>query len=147
MPERRGTAHAPAPPHLQEARRLIALCAGNAGDAGAIVNATETVCARVVDYLDPLIGRNAAQALLARAVYLSKPQFALRGTVSTGEAQIANVAAELVSHLRAADADVGLAAAADVLARFIGLLTGLIGEELGMRLLREACPDLDEEQS
>jgi hypothetical protein len=132
--------------HFDEARRLISACAGDPLDAASIADAAEKVCRGVIAYFAPLITRHATVALLTRAVFLSKARFAVLHAVSTDEA-VADVARELPACLRLAEAKDALEAASDVLANFVWLLTRFVNDELGLRLLREACPDLEEDNS
>jgi hypothetical protein len=132
--------------HLDEARRLIAACGADTNDAASIADTVEKICRHVIDHLDPLIGRRAAQALFSRAVYLSKRRVEILKDVSTVEPD-ADVARELPDCLRSAPAEEALQAALDVLGNFVWLLTHFISNGFGLRLLREACPDPDEEHS
>jgi hypothetical protein len=132
--------------HFDEARRLVSACDGDLHDAASIADAVERVCRSVPDYLAPLITRHAAVALLTRAVFLAKAQFPILAPVSTSEAG-AEVARELPACLRTAEANDALEAASNVLANFVWLLTRFISDEFGLRLLREACPDLEEDIS
>lgn len=137
---------APGSSHVQEARRLITACTGSAVDAASVADAVGTTCARVLDHIGPLIGRRGVEALLARSVFLSKRKFPLLERVETGEAQH-EVARELPLCLRAAQPDEALKAAISVVGMFVSILTEFISESLALRLLREACPDLDEERT
>jgi hypothetical protein len=132
--------------HLDEGRRLIAACGGDAGDAAAVGDAVQTICRHVSAHLKPLIGPRATQALLARAVYLAKPHFEVLSAVSTAEAD-ADVERELPVCLRGAQADQAREVAVSVLGNFVWLLTRFISEDFGLRLLREACPNPDEDHS
>jgi hypothetical protein len=133
--------------HLDEARRLLGVCARNTNtnDPGSIADAVEAVGSRISDHLEPLIGRRAAEALLARAVYLSKPRFDVLNHVSTAEVNTANVTREIALRLRTARLADAPEVAISVFGNFVWLLTRFIGEDLGLRLLREACPDLDKD--
>lgn len=145
MPRATPGRRVPDPSHVQQARRLITACGGSVGDAASVADAVGTACARILDHLGPLIGRRAAAALLARSVYLSKREFQLLHGVATGEAQ-AEVVRELPLCLRAAQPEEALEAAISVLGMFVSILAEFISENLALRLLREACPDPDEEQ-
>lgn len=136
----------PGPSHLKEALRLLTACTGSAVDAAAAADAIGTTCARILDHIGPLVGRRAAEALLARSVYLCKRNFDLLERVETGEAQD-KVVRELALCLRAAGPDEAMKIAISVLAMFVSMLAEFISESLALRLLREACPDPDEEQS
>jgi hypothetical protein len=133
--------------HLDEARRMMAACASNtnANDPGSIADAVEAAGARVSDHLEPLIGHRAVEALLARAVYMSKPRFDVLNRVSTAEVNMGNVARDVAFRLRSAGAADAREIAIGVFGNFVWLLTRFIGEDLGLRLLREACPDLNED--
>jgi hypothetical protein len=132
--------------HLEEARRLIAVSAIRTDDAGEIADAVQSVCSRIIDHLEPLISLRAAQALLARAVHLSKPKFRMLDEISTAEAQVGDVAQALVVRVRSGEPRQTLAAVEHVLGNFIWLLTRFMGDDFTLRLLREACPDRDEER-
>ena len=144
----RARSRGPVRAHLDEARRLIGTCARitSANDPGAIADAVEAVGGRVSDHLEPLIGLRAVQALLARAVYMSKPHFDVLKRVSTAEINVPNVARDVALRLRTTPSDNAQEVAIGVLGNFVWLLTRFIGDDLGLRLLREACPDLDEDQ-
>jgi hypothetical protein len=134
----------PSPLHIAEADRLLLAYTAAPHDAASIADAIEKVCRGLTGYLAPLITRHAALALLTRAVFLSKRRFKILNAVSTREAD-AEVARELPACLRSAAAKDALEAASDVLANFVWLLTRFVNEELGLRLLREACPNADED--
>jgi hypothetical protein len=151
MVTRRGSDSAPSPSNLDEGRRLVATYARDTGSATSIADAVGAVCGRVINHFGPLIGRSAAQALLTRAVFVSKPWFKALDDVPTAEAD-ADVTPGLLACLRSAEPKEALGAAVSVLGTFVWLLTRFIGEELSLRLLREACPprdasNLDEESS
>jgi hypothetical protein len=146
MADRNDSSRGPSRRHLKEARRLIDACAKNTNEMGAIADAVNAICSRLTDHLEPLIGRRATQALFARAVHLSKPKFKMLDGISTAEADIANVVQELSLQLRAGEPGEALEAVESILGNFVWLLTYFISEDFGLRLLRESCPDLDEEQ-
>ncbi|HEY2733226.1 MAG TPA: hypothetical protein VGI70_04540, partial [Polyangiales bacterium] len=135
----RASFRGPVRAHLDEAQRLIAACGRNtnANDPGSIADAVEAVGARVSDHLEPLIGHRAVEALLARAVYMSKPGFDVLNRVSTAEVNIANVARDVALRLRSAKTANAREVAISVFGNFVWLLTRFIGEDLGLRLLRE----------
>jgi hypothetical protein len=78
-------------------------------------------------------------------VYLSKPRFRILDAVSTAEPD-ADVARQLPACLRSAAPAEALEAALNVVGGFVWLLTRFIGDDFGLRLLREACADRDEEK-
>jgi hypothetical protein len=129
-------------PHLDEARRLITIYARDTGSTAGIADAVAAVWRRLMDHFGPLVGPRAAQALLARAVYVSKPSFEALDGVPTREVD-GDVIAGLVACLRGAEPEEALRIAASVLSAYVGLLTRFIGEDLGLRLLREAFPESD----
>lgn len=134
----------PGPANLDEARRLIALYVSDTGSAAAIAEGMVKICGQILEHFDPLIGARGAQALLVRAVYLSKPWAKALEAVPTGEAD-ADVARDLLTCLRQAPPKEALGAAVSVLGSFVYLLTRFIGEDLGLRLLRDAFPDGESE--
>ena len=145
MAERSDIAKQAGRTHLEEARRLITVSAIRTDDAGEIADAVQSICSRIIDHLEPLISLRAAQALLARAVHLSKPKFKMLDEISTAEAQVGDIARALVVRLRSGEPRQTLAAAEQVLGNFIWLLTRFMGDDFTLRLSREACPDRDEE--
>lgn len=130
----------PGPANLDEARRLVALYVHETDSPPAIADAVAKICGRIIEYFDPLIGARGTQALLVRAVYLSKPWSKALEAVPTREAD-ADVARDLLACLSAAERKEALGAAISVLGAFVELLTRFIGEDLGLRLLRDAFPD------
>jgi hypothetical protein len=76
---------------------------------------------------------------------MSKPGFDVLNRVSTAEVNIANVARDVALRLRSAKTANAREVAISVFGNFVWLLTRFIGEDLGLRLLREACPDLIED--
>jgi hypothetical protein len=126
--------------HIAEARRLIAVSAVSTDDAGVIADAVQSICSRITDHLEPLISLRAAQALLARAVHLSKPKFKMLDEISTAEAHVGDVARALALRVRTGEPRQTLAAVESVLGNFIWLLTRFMGDDFTLRLLREACP-------
>jgi hypothetical protein len=88
-----------------------------------------------------LIGTQGVHAFLVRAVRLAQPWSSALQAVPTGEADT-DVARHLLACLRGAEAREALAAALAVLGGFIWLLIRFIGEDLGMRLLRDAFADV-----
>ena len=125
------------------ARRLLVHEAGGRQAPADLAEATERAFQRLRQRLARLIGLAGFNALLARALRLAQADFpALErvafdehaGTGLTGARQFATAAA-------GDPAEAGAALVA-VLAQFIGLLKTFIGEDLGVRLVREAWPDL-----
>jgi hypothetical protein len=146
MAERSDIAKQAGRTHLEEARRLITVSAIRTDDSGEIADAVQSICSRIIDHLEPLISLRAAQALLARAVHLSKPKFKMLDEISTAEAHVGDVARALVLRVRSGEPRQTLAAVEQVLGNFIWLLTRFMGDDFTLRLLREACPELDEGQ-
>jgi hypothetical protein len=146
MGKRSKPAKRPGRLHRAEARRLVLACGEQGSTAASTADAVTRICGEITDCLEPLITRRATEALLARSVYLSRSKFAILNAVSTGEAD-ADVVRELPPCLRALEADEALEVALEVLAHFVWLLTRFIGDDLGLRLLREACPDLPKEEA
>src|SRR5687767_6437534 len=102
MAKRRAGVSDPGPANLDEARRLIALYVRDADSAAATAEAMAQICSRIVAHFDPLIGARGAQALLVRAVYISKPWSKALEAVPTAEGD-ADVARDLRVCLRSAE--------------------------------------------
>jgi hypothetical protein len=66
--------------------------------------------------------------------------------ISTAEAHVGDVARALVVRVRSGEPRQTLAAVEQILGNFIWLLTRFMGDDFTLRLLREACPELDEGQ-
>ena len=142
MPKRLDTLTEPGPAHVEKARRLIASCNVDTESAPAIAEAMGRICSLIIDRLGPVIGARAAHAFLVRAVHVSKPWSKALAACPTGEGD-ADVARDLLTCLRGADAKEALGAAISVLGGFIYLLKRFIGEALGERLLHDAFPDVN----
>jgi hypothetical protein len=102
---------------------------------------------RLHQHLAPLIGPAGYSALFARALHLARAEFPALEYVALDEDAGTNPAGAV----RFAAAGAGefsepAAALEAILAHFIWLLTTFIGEDLGLRLVREAWPELVDEQ-
>jgi hypothetical protein len=142
LPHRRGNVSGPGPANLDEARRLIALYTDDTGNPEAVAHAVGQICIRISEHIGPLIGTQGVQAFLVRAVHLAQPWSNALQAVPTGETDT-DVARHLLACLRGAEAKEALAAALAVLGSFIWLLIRFIGEDLGLRLLRDTFADVD----
>jgi hypothetical protein len=141
LPHRRHSVSGPGPANLDEARRLIALYTDDTGNAEAVAHAVGQICTRISEHIGPLIGTQGVKAFLVRAVYLARPWSNAIQSVPTQQAD-GDVAGHLLTCLRGAEAREALGAALAVLGSFIWLLVRFIGEDLGMRLLRDAFADV-----
>ncbi len=125
------------------ARRVLLYEAGGRMEPEALAQAAERADARLKSRLGSLIGQTGYTILVARAVRLARAEVpTLEGVaVDTGaEGGLQGVRAFALANdgdPRAAEA--GLTA---ILAHVIGLLSTFIGEDLALRLVREAWPDL-----
>lgn len=134
------------------ARRVLLDDAGERPEPAALAEAAIRAEGRLRARLVDLVGRSGYTTLVARAVHLAQTETpALESvTVDAGgtgaEGSLRGVRAFVESvrasgdDLRAAEA--GLAA---ILAHIIGLLIIFIGEDLALRLAREAWPELAHE--
>ena len=133
-----------APPAARAlARRLLSLESGGQDDPEALAAAIDRATGRLRGRLAGLVGQHGFAALCARAVrlaqretptlagitYDARPPGGLRGT---HEFVLAN----------ASDPAAATAALASILAQLIGLLIAFIGQDLTVRLIHEAWPEL-----
>ncbi len=113
-------------------------CRDDAALAEAVARADAQLRARLVD----LIGPTGYTTLVARAVRLAQAEVPALEQVTgdAGEGTLRGVRAVVL----ASDGDLVMAAAGPtaILAHVIGLLIAFIGEDLALRLIHEAWPDL-----
>lgn len=132
------------PPGAHElAKRLLRHEAGAAADPAMIAAALESARLRLSAVLEPLVGKGGADALIARAVSLARRDFPFLGAVRHTLTTSGDLA-ELRDSLATQDAAQAEAAAVAVLERLLGLLIGLLGEELGLWPVRAIWPDITE---
>jgi hypothetical protein len=131
----------PPPASLADfARRLLREEAGKA-ESGDPVTGFQSACGALHHRLAPLISSPGFQALLARAIRLAARDFPFLATVSVrtnGECALVGLPAGTDTREPRETAD----AFAAVLGQFIWLLVIFIGEDLGLRKVREAWPEV-----
>jgi len=142
------------PPAARVAARHVLLYeAGGRMEPAALAEAAERADARLRARLADLIGLTGYTTLLARAVRLAQVDVPALAGVAVVAGETGEPAAE--GRLRgvpdftrasgdAAAIEAGLSA---ILAHVIGLLITFIGEDLALRLVHEAWPDLASDQA
>jgi hypothetical protein len=130
------------PPALRDfARRLLLHEAGNGRSARDRADALERVCQALHGRLAPLVSSAGFDALVARAAKLASREFpflaAVNGPIGTNcSIEGLRQAVEGRGPQEVADALVA------ILANLIWLLVIFIGENLGLRKVREVWPDV-----
>ena len=125
----------------QLALRVLAQHAGPAAGAEAIAAAAGRAYDDLARVLATVIGEAGANALADRALHLAKSEYPW--LAPTREPAYAEMKfSQIIAPLARQDPAVGAAAAAAVLAAFLGLLATFIGEPLAARLWRQAWPDV-----
>jgi hypothetical protein len=128
------------------ARQLLLHEAGGQPEPAALAGAAERVDTRLRGRLTNLIGPTGYSTLVARAVRLAQAEVpALEGiTVDAGDAGAEGGLHGVREFALASGGDPGVAAAGltAILAHLIGLLVIFIGEDLAVRLVREAWPEI-----
>ena len=122
-------------------RRLLRHEAGGAKDAASLAAALEEACQKLSGELETLVGRGGVAALLGRALALTKREFPfLAGVRLLADASPSFEALhESLQGRSAAEAD---GASVALLANLVGLLVDLLGEDLGLRPVVNAWPDV-----
>ena len=115
----------------------IARRAGSGADASAVVAAARLAYDDLAAVLVPLVSQTGVDALLARALHLTKRECGLEQAAEEASAPFGSVGPWLERQKPA----VTLAAACALLATFAVLLATLIGEPLTTRYLRKAWTD------
>jgi len=132
------------------ARRMLLHEAGGRAEPAALAEAAGRAEARLRGRLAGLIGLTGYTILVARAVRLARAEVpALEGVaVDTGETGSDGSLHGVPAFARASgDAAVAEAGLSAILAHVIGLLITFIGEDLALRLVREAWPELASDQA
>jgi hypothetical protein len=128
---------------LEAAKSLLAHEGSPADDTSGEIAAAERVYARLFDCLAPIIGPAGVLALFLRSAKLAQadhPELGALREVTTSAAPDSGI--ELFRSLSALDPSLVAAASASVYARFLGLLTTLIGERLAAQILDRSFPEL-----
>jgi len=129
------------------ARRVLLHEAGEHAEPAALAEAVNRAYARLRERLVDLIGAAGYATLVARAVRLAQAEVPdlERVTVDIAAEGGPRVGGEFA---RVSDGDPAVTAAGmtALLAHVIGLLITFIGEDLALRLVREAWPELAHDQ-
>jgi hypothetical protein len=127
---------------LALARRMLLREAGEHPEPAALAEATARAAARLRGRLAGLIGLTGYTILVARALRLAQADVpALEGiTVDAGAEGVLQGIHEFA--LTSGEPEVAAAGLIAILGHVIGLLMTFIGEDLAVRLVREAWPDL-----
>lgn len=122
-------------------RRLLRHEAGGAQDPASLGAAVEGACQKLCLELETLVGRGGVAALLGRAVNLTKREFPFLAGVRLQPDGPPSFEAlrESLQGRTPAEAD---AASVALLANLVGLLVNLLGEDLGLRPVVNAWPDV-----
>lgn len=130
------------PPSLADfARRLLQHEVGNSGSAGDLVAAFERACQALHSRMAPLISPAGFGALIERAVKLAARDFPFLG--GTNAPVAANCSVDGLRHVAEGREPAEVAdALAAILANFIWLVVIFIGENLGLRKVREVWPNV-----
>ena len=105
----------------------------------------ESACEALQRHLDRMIGLRGFHALLSRAIFLTRAEHPWLVPLRVSDRN--GCALEGVAEATLAGAGEAPAGFAAVMATMITLLASLIGEDLTIRLLREAWPDVPLERN
>ena len=131
----------PSQPLADFARGLLRYEAGQTGDPDDFATGFQRVCGALHQRLSPLISAPGFHTLMARAIVLAARDFPLLATVkvtANGDCAVSGLPTDEAVRAPALVADAMTA----VLAQFIGLLVTFIGENLGLRKVREIWPEV-----
>ena len=128
------------PAHRELARWLLAREIAGRHEPTDLVGAADTACQKLSGRVARLVTFVAWQALLARALHLARREFPFLEGVRPGSSPTLGLEglAEHVQGVEPAQAREGLAM---VLANVLGLLATFVGDEITLRLVRDAWPD------
>ena len=122
------------------ARRVIQSRQRGDGSAGASAEAIQLCCGELYRALETAMGPAGLQALLARAIHIAAREHAWLGAIKVGTAAaVLTGLTEAAERVEDAETNDGYTA---LLATMFWLLAQFIGEELTLRFLRQAWPDL-----
>ncbi|HET7228612.1 MAG TPA: hypothetical protein VFJ16_01285 [Longimicrobium sp.] len=127
-------------PALDElVRRLVREEAGGSADPESLAAAVEGACRKLSGELETLVGRGGVAALVGRAVNLSRREFPFLGAVRL-ELDGAVALQGLRESLQGRDPAEAEGASVALLANLLGVLVNLLGEDLGLRPVRNVWP-------
>jgi hypothetical protein len=130
------------PPRLFDFARRLLRCEAEKGDASAgPAEAFDRACGALHDRLAPLISSSGFQALMGRALQLASRDFPFLAAVTVVPRLGCSLAGMPQAVQGRAPEEVTEALTA-VLAQFIWLLVVFIGENLGLRKVREVWPEV-----
>ena len=123
------------------ARRLLLHEAGKARTARELAEAMERACLALHRQLAPLLSSAGFDALIGRAVKLAAREFPFLAAVgnTTPTKRLLDGLRQAVEQRESKEVENALVA---ILANFIWLLVIFIGENLGLRKVREVWPDV-----
>ena len=129
--------------HPESAKRLLGHEGSPADDTPGEIAAAERVYTRLFDCLAPIIGSDGVSALFLRSAKLAQAEHPDLGAFREAMSKPALAGGiELFRSLSSLDRSVVAAASASVYAKFLGLLTTLIGERLVAQIVNKAFPQL-----
>lgn len=127
----------------QLARQVLRHEAGGRREPATLAEAAEVACARLRGRLAGLIGPAGFDALLARALRLAQAERpTLRAVAFDPQTPSGLRGVRELAAVYSGDADTVAADLIAIVAHLLGLLATFIGEDLALRLAREAWPDL-----
>lgn len=139
---RRGERVKPPGPAVRSlALRLLERETGPRPGAEEVAAGAGAVCRKLSEHIQPLVGPTGFFTLLARALYLARPDFPLLDGV-TSDASSESGLEGLATRARGREPDEVRAAVTAVFAHFLGLVAHFIGEDLTVRIVSRAWPDL-----
>jgi hypothetical protein len=130
------------PPRLSDfAQRLLRHEADKGDESSGFAGALDRACGALHDRLAPLISSAGFQTLIGRAVQLASRDFPFLATVTFATNTRCSLSG-LPGALEGRAPDEVADALTAVLAHFIWLLVIFIGENLGLRKVREVWPEV-----
>jgi len=126
-------------PLAEFARRLFVHEARGGQRTQDLADAMERVCQALQTRLTPLLSASGVNALLGRAITLAAREFPfLTGAITTRDCSLDGLRQAVEGHEPVEVAEALVA----ILANFLWLLVLFIGENLGLRKVHEAWPDV-----
>jgi hypothetical protein len=135
----------PSEAHFEAAKRLLqsAQPSASGGTAAERAAAAARVYDSLFESLAPVLGATGFRALFARALKLSQAEFpclqAIRVSLEPPESA-GQVAGQVLACLSQLEADAASQAATGLYARFLGLLSSFIGDQLVWQIVKRALP-------